>query len=840
MKVREAIRAFLHEKRDEHNGVDLLDRWNPAMETQVKISSEGGKPVEGRRNTFTNGLYDWFNIRVPKNADTEPEFKDYELRFPLSEHVEGIGSTGWDWEKCRSRWVGFDFDSLIGHAARVGITETQLAEVAEKAKALSYVEIRKSTGGNGLHLYVYFEEDGIPTKNHTQHAELARCILGMMSSEVGFDFSSKIDACGGNMWIWHRKMTKENEGLKLLKTATKVLSASELPENWRDLVKEKVSRSVPAAESTTQEISHARRNGEALAACRRITMKDGKDGSRRLFALCCRIVEHDCSDVDAIAIIRNITADRPFPKLYGDDEIIQRLRSAERKCERGSALLRLDKPEINVSTIDLAEVNDQVWKHIIAKNDPPKLFRFGGQPSRIERDDDGHPIIRSADYSVLRHHVANWIYFFKENKEKGEYPVPPPQDVINDVLATPDMPLPILNRIVNAPVFGHDGTLLTKPGYHPSARTIYLPSETFCLPEVSGNPTEKDIKAACTLLVDDLLGDFPFVSDAERAHIIALCLLPFARGLIAGPTPLHLFEKPSPGTGASLAVDCLHYIATGRHAAMMSEGREEDEWRKRITAKLRGGPQYLVIDNIKLPLESAAVAAALTAPEWEDRVLGTSQVVRLPIQTVWIATGNNPVLSDEIARRTLRIRIDAKMDQPWLRHKFKHPDLRDWVATNRGRLVHACLTIIQGWLSAEQPAGKKTLGMYESWSKNMGGILEFANIPGFLGNLQEFYSKTDAAGALWRQFMLAWWTAHQDKNVSVATLFPLATKEVELPLGTNGDKSQRTKLGMLIAENRERVYNLETNDGPVRVRLDEGTTVNGSKNWFLSRFDLAV
>ena len=93
---------------------------------------------------------------------------------------------------------------------------------------LPYVEVRKSTGGGGLHLYVYFDAAGIPCENHTVHAALARCILGMMSSECNFDFASQIDCCGGVMWIWHRKMTAENVGLTLIKPATKALSSSRL------------------------------------------------------------------------------------------------------------------------------------------------------------------------------------------------------------------------------------------------------------------------------------------------------------------------------------------------------------------------------------------------------------------------------------------------------------------------------------------------------------------------------------------------------------------------------------------------------------------------------------
>lgn len=236
-KVTEAIYNFIRARRAVHNGPDLLDRIlrHPgAMELQVNVAADNGEPVNGRRNTYTDGEYEWFNIRIPKNAAIAPEFHDYELRWPLDLHVEAIGWTGWDWQTRRSRALGFDYDSIVGHAKGIGVSDDELERIKENAKAIPCVEVRKSTGGAGVHLYVYFDEAGIPTANHTEHAALGRCILGMLSSETGFDFASQIDSCGGNMWFWHRKMTAENEGLKLIKPAEKVLTLADLPSNWRD------------------------------------------------------------------------------------------------------------------------------------------------------------------------------------------------------------------------------------------------------------------------------------------------------------------------------------------------------------------------------------------------------------------------------------------------------------------------------------------------------------------------------------------------------------------------------------------------------------------------------
>jgi len=236
--VTEAIRRFLAAKQAKLPGADLIERYlrfgPEKLETQINVASDGGDPVEGRRNTWTDGICNWFHIRIPKNAYDKPEWNDYELRWAPEQHAEAIGATGWDWATLRSRWVGYDFDAITEHAKGVGVNAEELERVKEAAQALPYVEVRKSTGGQGIHLYVLFDEEGIPTATHTEHSALARCILGMMTAEVNFDFASAIDACGHNMWIWRRDITSENQGLLLLKAATKTLGVDNLPSNWRD------------------------------------------------------------------------------------------------------------------------------------------------------------------------------------------------------------------------------------------------------------------------------------------------------------------------------------------------------------------------------------------------------------------------------------------------------------------------------------------------------------------------------------------------------------------------------------------------------------------------------
>ena len=70
----------------------------------------------------------------------------------------------------------------------------------------------------------------------------------------------------------------------------------------------------------------------------RLRTTDGKDGGKRLFAACCRAIEWDLSDEEAIGAIRSYHAERPFPTVWTDTQIVDCIRAAEEKADRGEKL----------------------------------------------------------------------------------------------------------------------------------------------------------------------------------------------------------------------------------------------------------------------------------------------------------------------------------------------------------------------------------------------------------------------------------------------------------------------------------------------------------------------
>jgi hypothetical protein len=175
-----------------------------------------------------------------------------------------------------------------------------------------------------------------------------------------------------------------------------------------------------------------------------------------------------------------------------------------------------------------------------------------------------------------------------------------------------------------------------------------------------------------------------------------------------------------------------------------------------------------VWDNVEDVLDSPALAAAVTAETWGDRILGRSEDVTLPQRTIFIVTGNNISLGGDLARRCYWIRLDACMPRPWIGREFRHPNLKAWVRQNRGNLLAALLTMVRAWYAASRPpSDTPVLGSFEEWSRTVGGILDYAGIEGFLRNLEHLYQQSDLADAQWTAFLGAIYDAYGDQSFTV-------------------------------------------------------------------------
>jgi hypothetical protein len=342
-------------------------------------------------------------------------------------------------------------------------------------------------------------------------------------------------------------------------------------------------------------------------------------------------------------------------------------------------------------------------------------------------------------------------------------------------------------------------------------------------------------------LIDEAIGDFPYDTQASRANAFAALLTPIVRPTFDGPVPLALIDAPQQGTGKTLLSSVIAVVATGRPAAATPAPNNDEEWRKRITALLMGGSSVILIDNLDGQLDSPSLASALTSTTWRDRILGHSEMTNIPQRATWLATGNNIRLGGDMGRRCYSIRLDAKLSEPWRGREFKHPDLLAWSRDNRERLIAALLTIARGWFVRVQPSSQSPkIGSFESWSSTIGGILGFAGVPGFLGNLDALYAGADDETAEWETFLRELYgifggRAFTTKEVAAQTALSSVLCD-SLP-GDLGDAWTKRTQGVSFNKRLGRALRkrLDRRHGSDQYRVEVAGTAHGTQQWRVAK-----
>lgn len=480
------------------------------------------------------------------------------------------------------------------------------------------------------------------------------------------------------------------------------------------------------------------------------------------------------------------------------------------------------RPRVYGADDDIRSTANDAWESIGDANKPPQFFDLGGQAVWVKASAYAQADVEELTVPRMLHLLGEVVDWYKIVWEKAR-DMRPPKAVAEHLVATPHPRLPRLRRIVRCPVFDADGHLVLRPGYHEDSGLFYAP-RNLRIPPVLSHPTQREIAHAKSLFVDELFGEFDFVSDADQTNAVALLLLPFIRDLIDGPTPLHVVTKPTPGSGGSLLVEAAFLPALGKEVPMSTLPTDEPEVQRRITAALKTSPTAIVFDNLntKGTLDSGQVAAAITMTEWQDREIRTSKLLTLPVTNAWVATGNQVKVSDEIARRTVVIRLDPGCDNPFERTGWRHPNLLQWAKRHRPELIWAALTLVQAWVAEGKPSGGLTFGKFESWAETMSGICEVVDLRDLHANWREWREGQPSDVPVLRKVWAAWRAEFADQKIKAAKLLPVIGSIIDL--NTHDEHSAVTELGTRLASWKGRVI-----DGYELV----GNPASGSMSWRL-------
>lgn len=351
--------------------------------------------------------------------------------------------------------------------------------------------------------------------------------------------------------------------------------------------------------------------------------------------------------------------------------------------------------------------------------------------------------------------------------------------------------LATIEILASEPVLLRSGRVVAEPGFHRTDRVLLsMPARERAWwadgYQVPSNPTREDAQAAADFLLDELLVDFPFVDDGDRATALA-CLLTAVAPYLATTRPGFAAVAPDRGTGKSLLWEVIRLIASGSSAAIEVSPftKYDEESKKVVAAGILAGLRFVGADNVPTgsTVTSTFATTVITKPDGAEsiRMLGGNDQVAVS-GLLWLWGGNSIAFGGDLQRRVLAVDLEVQSGLAFERTGFRHPELIRWVRENRPRLLAACHTILAFGL-AHQPASVEDLpfrlASFEEWTRSVVGSLAQVtiggeNVAGLLSvGRKEFVDANDAEADEWAEF-LAWLADHAGEGTPGLTAGQIA------------------------------------------------------------------
>ena len=491
----------------------------------------------------------------------------------------------------------------------------------------------------------------------------------------------------------------------------------------------------------------------------------------------------------------------------------------------------VSKPELDIT--NEADAIDGLLA-IMDADQLPGLYKRSSGPCWVYEDDQGNPLVKQLATDNLRAYLADHVTTYQVvkdpltdgTKEVRELVMP---KTCGTILGRKDWPLLPLRGIVTSPVVRPDGTLIQAPGYDKPTGLYLHPRVP--LRRLQPQVSEEAVTRAKDIVLNQMLADFPFVADSDRAQYLGALLSPIIRPYIPGPTPLVVITGTSQASGKTLLKDVFGRL----YGLAETPWAENDaELRKAITAKMWDcGDPVIAMDNLPNGhiIKSPILSSLVTSAYWSDRLLGSTSSVTMPNDRLWVLTGNNLRTGGDNGRRTLWVRLDPDCPNPDQRDNFTVGDLRIWLSENASTIVAALVTMVRGWLADGAKTINTRMGDYSAWASVIAGILDYLKVPGWLANRGEASAALDDEAQEWAAFLTDW---HQKIGTEPVTTKALLGLKDTVPQLHNGDLPSGKQLGHWLKARQGRYFedlkvvlvydsHLKQNTWRVEQHVDKGT-----------------
>jgi hypothetical protein len=477
----------------------------------------------------------------------------------------------------------------------------------------------------------------------------------------------------------------------------------------------------------------------------------------------------------------------------------------------------------------------------------PEIYRMDGELVHVYEDENA-PVpgtqYRRVTTDVLRdilHQDADCYKIKTTQQNVQRLPAFPGRDALNTVLANVNWSgVPVLRGITYTPSIRPDGSVITSRGYDP-ATGIWCDPRGFSerhLRELSWdwNPNDEDdfresyvFEEQAINLLDSVLGDFPWKSDADRANYLALMFTPLLRTYMPGAlAPMGVISATAPASGKTLLTQILTALYGGVTNAWV---RNDEELAKVITTNFMSTAPVVTFDNIseKHELASPILAKLLTDNRWAGRELGSTRMIDKPNDKLWLATGNNVTIGGDMATRVIMVELDPAAPNPEARASFRLGDLTEWLQHEQNilELKYALIFLARLWLTRGRgQRGSAQMRSFTRWGSVMSGLLSELRFHGFLSNTSRV-AEEDVEAAEWEAFLMRWYEINGNRELKTNELHASIVTDTNhwgdaIILDRNGEPLNRHALAIAIGRRVGRwcgQYRVLKREGPARAKF---------------------
>ena len=290
---------------------------------------------------------------------------------------------------------------------------------------------------------------------------------------------------------------------------------------------------------------------------------------------------------------------------------------------------------------------------------------------------------------------AERAVMFYEVGETGPRAIGVPQQVIEVLVKKRDHVAPIVTGLAAHPLVLPSGEILSEPGRHEQTG-IFMATVS----DIIGlRPYSQDEARAALHRLRELTQDGFEFATALDADVALAGLFTAVERRVLPQAPGLAVVASTQSSGKTTLVRLIHGVVTGHDLPVSTFALgDEAEVRKHLLAMLMTSPELVCFDNVGdgLTIRSGVLAAVMTSPVFTDRLLGASQTMEVPTNTLFTLTGNNLSFGADESQRWLVSRLAPAGARPQER-TFAHRDVMAWVRSIRDEVLRHVIGIVAGY-----------------------------------------------------------------------------------------------------------------------------------------------